>query len=246
MCLFLSTLSLRRATLPRNADCNYRSISIHALLAESDAKPWRKYHTADISIHALLAESDALAPKQNATQQRISIHALLAESDALIRYLINTYHNFYPRSPCGERLISIALSTQPTRFLSTLSLRRATSALWMVVNLPLFLSTLSLRRATSWRLAMILLCLYFYPRSPCGERLIHEANQASQGVYFYPRSPCGERLYKGYLVSFEPEFLSTLSLRRATQALHVAGAVGVISIHALLAESDPDSADRLV
>ena len=36
-----------------------------------------------ISIHALLAESDALAPKQNPTQQRISIHALLAESDVL-------------------------------------------------------------------------------------------------------------------------------------------------------------------
>ena len=36
--------------------------------------------------------------------------------------------------------------------------------------LRLFLSTLSLRRATSLLCYMIHLVLYFYPRSPCGER----------------------------------------------------------------------------
>ena len=36
--------------------------------------------------------------------ERISIHALLAESDTMqaIAQALNT--NFYPRSPCGERL----------------------------------------------------------------------------------------------------------------------------------------------
>ena len=57
-------------------------------------------------------------------------------------------HNFYPRSPCGERPVQIVI----------------------VVVQPLFLSTLSLRRATR-----VLECTYnahvnFYPRSPCGER----------------------------------------------------------------------------
>ena len=57
-------------------------------------------------------------------------------------------------------------------FLSTLSLRRATRKKQGLTQTDLaFLSTLSLRRATT-----------------------REANRASQDVYFYPRSPCGERL----------------------------------------------------
>ena len=34
----------------------------------------------------------------------ISIHALLAESDSIKMELDRTASNFYPRSPCGERL----------------------------------------------------------------------------------------------------------------------------------------------
>ena len=78
---------------------------------------------------------------------------------------------------------------------------------------------------------------------------------------FYPRSPCGERLFKGdhghmsgdisihallaesdvrsFLAPFFiKEFLSTLSLRRATVIIGFFFLVFVISIHALLAESD--------
>ena len=102
-------------------------ISIHALLAESDENPvgimssaWNFYPRSpcgerlsrylnkdlaqSISIHALLAESDHI----NAADFhsfRISIHALLAESD----------------SP------SIMYAGTGPAFLSTLSLRRATS-----------------------------------------------------------------------------------------------------------------------
>ena len=56
-----------------------------------------------------------------------------------------------------------------------------------------FLSTLSLRRATSFDFCIICLPSYFYPRSPCGERQLCEGNRAAE-PYFYPRSPCGERL----------------------------------------------------
>ncbi len=56
---------------------------------------------------------------------------------------------------------------------------------------------------------------YFYPRSPCGER--HEAMPGIGHIrYFYPRSPCGERLYECWMAPNRPLFLSTLSLRRAT------------------------------
>ena len=59
--------------------------------------------------------------------------------------------------------------------------------------LRVFLSTLSLRRAT-WDLMGGLSCnAYFYPRSPCGERLCFDSNELNSS-YFYPRSPCGERL----------------------------------------------------
>ena len=56
--LFLSTLSLRRATVfPGCQPWGYR-ISIHALLAESDWLRTGAGSMLDISIHALLAESD--------------------------------------------------------------------------------------------------------------------------------------------------------------------------------------------
>ena len=124
------------------------------------------------------------------------------------------------------------------RFLSTLSLRRATAALsggtlsdvdfyprspcgerrsegTTATSRATFLSTLSLRRAT------VLVCPpsvqpdYFYPRSPCGERPTVDCN-LSRRLNFYPRSPCGERLTD----------VSYLSIDNS------------ISIHALLAESD--------
>ena len=79
----------------------------------------------------------------------------------------------------------------------------------------LFLSTLSLRRATSVNDSKLDDNIHFYPRSPCGERqlssifldidycisihaLLAESDPFvsrlhSLLVYFYPRSPCGER-----------------------------------------------------
>ena len=82
LCLFLSTLSLRRATYQDKLSLlPVQKISIHALLAESDDRGISS-KTAEIaiSIHALLAESDKIrlvAPDISF----ISIHALLAESD---------------------------------------------------------------------------------------------------------------------------------------------------------------------
>ena len=58
-------------------------------------------------------------------------------------------HDFYPRSPCGERLDSMPQTATALKFLSTLSLRRATSCGNSETQSdPVFLSTLSLRRAT--------------------------------------------------------------------------------------------------
>ena len=59
--LFLSTLSLRRATRRSVKLFRQNYISIHALLAESDGSLTMFGGFAAISIHALLAESDMAA-----------------------------------------------------------------------------------------------------------------------------------------------------------------------------------------
>ena len=123
--LFLSTLSLRRATGCNIVAQSTPVISIHALLAESDATAVKQTPLANISIHALLAESDfdycllirvtkflSTLSLRRATcdhtiyrkRTSISIHALLAESDNRRNDHLLPTRNFYPRSPCGERL----------------------------------------------------------------------------------------------------------------------------------------------
>ena len=146
--------------------------------------------------------------------------------------------NFYPRSPCGERLFLSVSSASAWQFLSTLSLRRATMlALGQSKHQAKFLSTLSLRRATSFDFCIICLPSYFYPRSPCGERQLCEGNRAAE-PYFYPRSPCGERLqsltYGRCVLHFYPRSPCGERLCWFEELDQFDG----ISIHALLAESD--------
>ena len=123
-------------------------ISIHALLAESDKVIAPRIVLITISIHALLAESDCCrrgtytrcyvflstlslrratsSPNTDIIILDISIHALLAESDLLIVMLMVPTWYFYPRSPCGERQHTRGKKRKTNKFLSTLSLRRAT------------------------------------------------------------------------------------------------------------------------
>ena len=101
-------------------------ISIHALLAESDtpAAGISTCHTKFLSTLSLRRAT----PFQGIPRQlaEISIHALLAESDATLDAGGNDLRNFYPRSPCGERLYFDHSKVFTIIFLSTLSLRRAT------------------------------------------------------------------------------------------------------------------------
>ena len=111
---FLSTLSLRRATVTVLGIQHRTGISIHALLAESD-RYWSCVLVVgrSISIHALLAESDTAFDVLAVSALLISIHALLAESDPLIRFCPGTNTDFYPRSPCGERLVILRKRNTP-------------------------------------------------------------------------------------------------------------------------------------
>ena len=80
---------------------------------------------------------------------------------------------------------------------------------------------------------------HFYPRSPCGER--HTRGQgAPVGItYFYPRSPCGERP-GAVLAGIAAPLISIHALLAESDHPRARCARGhhIISIHALLAESD--------
>ena len=92
---------------------------------------------------------------------------------------------------------------------------------------------------------LLMYSLYFYPRSPCGERHWSSVPVVGRPEDFYPRSPCGERLVIVVVVlhiigDFYPR--SPCGERQARRASRQQPAG--ISIHALLAESD--LASRLV
>ena len=79
----------------------------------------------------------------------------------------------------------------------------------------------------------------FYPRSPCGERRPDEKRTSILHSFLSTLSlrRATERRHKN--TSFHKLFLSTLSLRRATLRVMDGSKSSIISIHALLAESDP-------
>ena len=110
--LFLSTLSVRRATGAALPFRPHRQISIHALREESDG--FAEYYSLQlsqflstlsvrrathsllplsllscISIHALREESDRLQQKQ-IPRYHISIHALREESDEAINHRLDS------------------------------------------------------------------------------------------------------------------------------------------------------------
>ena len=129
----------------------------------------------------------------------ISIHALLAESDfmfSVVFYLENIFLStlslrrattcgggwneqpryFYPRSPCGERpFVMPFFALLVGTFLSTLSLRRATEELLRKYHrVDISIHALLAESDCLYRFSLITL-LNFYPRSPCGERPLGNA-----------------------------------------------------------------------
>ena len=146
-------------------------ISIHALLAESDfqATTLNRY---DIDFYPRSPCGERLVGDVWACRwPDISIHALLAESDLRPAGNQPITPDFYPRSPCGERRFRFLLLR--FRFFISIHALLAESDQKTYHQYPKdckFLSTLSLRRATHRFRSWLIPCNNFYPRSPCGER----------------------------------------------------------------------------
>ena len=171
--------------------------------------------------------------------------------------------DFYPRSPCGERLhigrgcvmihrISIhalLAESDTTKVAGLLALiyisihallaeSDGSSAVFSGCCTGISIHAL-LAESDADRIGYAVRLLYFYPRSPCGERRYLIAVSHPHGaisihallaesdlplltvilrlVNFYPRSPCGERPPLADGAQARATFLSTLSLRRATR-----------------------------
>ena len=217
---FLSTLSLRRATFIGQPLSVRINVSIHALLAESDRQPRAQ---ADRPPPFLSTLSLRRATLSNNSRHYIYLRFLSTLSLRRATLSNNSRHYIY------------------LRFLSTLSLRRATSVLWMVLNRLSFLSTLSLRRATihydNYNLHCVVsihallaesdnrygrpidVQLVFLSTLSLRRATVFFCYEVQAYACFYPRSPCGERRYP------------TAACRPRA----------VVSIHALLAESDQSS-----
>ena len=177
----------------------------------------------------------------NSTGEFLSTLSLRrATSSKIISSSIIAY--FYPRSPCGERQSVGYSAVRLFIFLSTLSLRRATAQDILTALNNIFLSTLSLRRATLRQTFNIERIKYFYPRSPCGERLgafmrflyslfisIHALLAESDSFGMLPRC-----LLKRISIH---ALLAESDRSKPTEQTKT-----FISIHALLAESDQSSA----
>ena len=124
--IFLSTLSLRRATLYINRTAEtiifLSTLSLRRATGSNESgedanndfyprspcgeRPWRKYPVIlgrVISIHALLAESDCLSfDAQNRHLPFLSTLSL-RRATKTIPAKVGRSNHFYPRSPCGER-----------------------------------------------------------------------------------------------------------------------------------------------
>ena len=108
--------------------------------------------------------------------------------------MIHPRSYFYPRSPCGERLILTISICTALRFLSTLSLRRATIPYQRQID----------QKSN------------FYPRSPCGERRANnQTARQKQRISIHALLAESDTLTDDVSTGGKI-FLSTLSLRRAT------------------------------
>ena len=190
-------------------------ISIHALLAESDAiefklnlidqeflstlslrRATRGEHHAnsqkEISIHALLAESDCQlsAPCEAPT---ISIHALLAESDPRPPAPPWQEFYFYPRSPCGERPHPIGILVRVIE-ISIHALLAESDAQRFTTLHDIFISIHALLAESDLKTPCVKLSIdVFLSTLSLRRATLFLGRDAAESRYFYPRSPCGER-----------------------------------------------------
>ena len=100
---FLSTLSLRRATGQGASNQPEQQISIHALLAESDSRPRRLKSRRMVFLSTLSLRRATTMTTTIYTALKFLSTLSLRRATCNFSQKRHPPHNFYPRSPCGER-----------------------------------------------------------------------------------------------------------------------------------------------
>ncbi len=149
----------------------------------------------------------------------VSIHALLAECDVRLWLISRFLYSFNPRTPCGVRPLPFWKPYAPLRFQSTHSLRSAT-------------------KPDSYRLSDIPVSIHALLAECDGKN----GRTLRRMFGFNPRTPCGVRPGLVDIEQMVKEFQSTHSLRSATSDFIGQLFPFWVSIHALLAECDPQFA----
>ncbi len=261
---FLSTFPLRGTSALSRRAGGARLISIHVPLAGNVSRsgasagsprdfyprspcgerlsgaPQRAGKAIFLSTFPLRGTSSS--PPAGGAGGGISIHVPLAGNVTWASPSYMPWQNFYPRSPCGERLKRAARACRLPQFLSTFPLRGtsrrslASHPDWRnfyprspcgerrrascTAGCPLIIS---IHVPLAGNVSAFEACRrgapHFYPRSPCGERRLCNDALDYRESHFYPRSPCGERLdgVDAYLV--DAGFLSTFPLRGTSTAV---------------------------
>ena len=149
---FLSTLSLRRATVKFSVSSSVISdFYPRSPCGERQTRRDSRQQPAGISIHALLAESDR-TPTTVVTLICISIHALLAESDTVMNNIILVPGKFLSTLSLRRATVTTADKEARKRLISIHALLAESDAKNTSIagRITSFLSTLSLRRATDF------------------------------------------------------------------------------------------------
>ena len=179
---------------------------------------WYQCNTVvKISIHALLAESDQCRLLDTRIYTKFLSTLSLRRATGRHATAAGYHSHFYPRSPCGERPLSFngLLAGYPISIHALLAESDAYGRINDISRL-IFLSTLSLRRATSWHSQHQHEQKNFYPRSPCGERP-GQTHYPVRSAGISIHALLAESDAQGHTRNAKKRlFLSTLSLRRAT------------------------------
>ena len=190
----------------------------------------------------------------------ISIHALREEGDYNYLAITRSCQYFYPRPPRGGRLDTQSMGAGTNDFYPRPPRGGRRPSVSRITGVRLFLSTPSARRATTQppvrlpcaRISIHALCEEgdrfisvemrpekdFYPRPPRGGRPLTSFSSPRNIRYFYPRPPRGGRRVFLCAAQTMRLFLSTPSVRRATDQAGGGDVVVDISIHALREEGD--------
>ena len=156
---------------PATSRNNKNNMNFYPRSPYGERRPITSNGTKKLNFYPRSPYGERLQKNQHQRKRKdISIHALLTESDyVLTRYRISARY-FYPRSPYGERLSRCKRPAGQRKFLSTLSLRRAT----VEGDRFFYYSDISihalLTESDENQGFCVSLQLYFYPRSPYGER----------------------------------------------------------------------------